>query len=112
MRNSHRQRTDWALQCAGIQVKTGRLRRDVASFMTQRVFNFSAGPAVLPEPVLAEAQRDLMALPGVGASILEISHRSSTFENIIQQAETNVRQLLSIPDDYSVLMLQGGGRLM
>jgi phosphoserine aminotransferase len=80
--------------------------------MTQRVFNFSAGPAVLPEPVLAEAQRDLMALPGVGASILEISHRSSTFENIIQQAETNIRQLLSIPDDYSILFLQGGGRLM
>jgi len=79
--------------------------------MTQRVYNFSAGPAVLPEPVLAEVQRDLMALPGVGASILEISHRSSTFENIIQQAEGNLRQLLSIPDDYAVLMLQGGGRL-
>ncbi len=79
--------------------------------MTQRVYNFSAGPAVLPEPVLAEVQRDLMALPGVGASILEISHRSSTFENIIQQAESNLRQLLSIPDDYAVLMLQGGGRL-
>ena len=79
--------------------------------MTQRVFNFSAGPAVLPEPVLAEVQRDLMALPGVGASILEISHRSSTFENIISQAETNLRQLLSIPDDYAVLMLQGGARL-
>lgn len=80
--------------------------------MSQRVFNFAPGPAVLPEPVLAEAQRDLMALPGVGASILEISHRSATFENIIQQAETNVRQLLSIPDNYAVLMLQGGGRLM
>ncbi len=80
--------------------------------MTQRVFNFSGGPAVLPEPVLAEAQRDLMALPGVGASILEISHRSPTFENIINQAETNVRQLLQIPDEYAVLMLQGGGRLM
>jgi len=79
--------------------------------MMQRVYNFSAGPAVLPEPVLAEVQRDLMALPGVGASILEISHRSSTFENIIQQAEANTRQLLSIPDDYAVLMLQGGGRL-
>ena len=77
--------------------------------MTQRVFNFSAGPAVLPEPVLAEAQRDLMALPGVGASILEISHRSSTFENIIAEAETNLRQLLAIPDDYAVLFLQGGG---
>jgi phosphoserine aminotransferase len=79
--------------------------------MTQRVFNFSSGPAVLPEPVLAEAQRDLMALPGVGASILEISHRSKTFENIIAQAETNLRQLLAIPDDYAVLMLQGGARL-
>src|SRR3990172_4068074 len=79
--------------------------------MTQRVYNFAAGPAVLPEPVLAEVQRDLMALPGVGASILEISHRSRTFENIIQQAEANLRQLLAIPDDYAVLMLQGGGRL-
>jgi phosphoserine aminotransferase len=77
----------------------------------KRVYNFSAGPAVLPEPVLAEVQRDLMALPGVGASILEISHRSSTFENIIGQAETNLRQLLSIPDEYVVLMLQGGARL-
>jgi phosphoserine aminotransferase len=79
--------------------------------MTQRVYNFSAGPAVLPEPVLAEVQRDLLALPGVGASILEISHRSKTFENIIGQAETNLRQLLAIPDDYAVLMLQGGARL-
>jgi phosphoserine aminotransferase len=79
--------------------------------MTQRVYNFSPGPAVLPEPVLAEVQRDLMALPGVGASILEISHRSKTFENIIAQAEANLRQLLEIPDDYAVLMLQGGARL-
>jgi phosphoserine aminotransferase len=79
--------------------------------MTQRVFNFSAGPAVLPEPVLAEVQRDLMALPGVGASILEISHRSRTFEEIISQAEVDLRQLLGIPDDYAVLMLQGGARL-
>ena len=79
--------------------------------MTQRVYNFSAGPAVLPEPVLAEVQRDLMALPNVGASILEISHRSKTFESIIAQAETNLRQLLGISDDYAVLMLQGGARL-
>ena len=77
----------------------------------QRVYNFSAGPAVLPEPVLAEVQRDLLALPGVGASILEISHRSRTFEDIIAQAEANLRQLLKIPDDYAVLMLQGGARL-
>ena len=79
--------------------------------MTTRIYNFSAGPAVLPEPVLAEVQRDLMALPGVGASILEISHRSKAFDDIIKQAETNLRTLLAIPDDYAVLFLQGGGRL-
>ena len=79
--------------------------------MKERVFNFSAGPAVLPEPVLLEAQRDLLALPGVGASILEISHRSRTFEKIIAQAEANLRQLLGIPEEYAVLFLQGGARL-
>src|SRR3954467_8561248 len=79
--------------------------------MNERVLNFSAGPAVLPEPVLAEAQRDLLALPGVGASILEISHRSPTFEKIIAQAESKLRQLLGIGDNYAVLFLQGGARL-
>ena len=79
--------------------------------MTQRVYNFSPGPAVLPEPVLAEVQRDFMALPGVGASIVEISHRSKAFEDILKQAEINLRQLLKIPDDYAVLFLQGGARL-
>lgn len=80
--------------------------------MSSRIFNFSAGPAVLPEPVLAEVQRDLMALPGVGASILEISHRSKAFDDIIKQAEINLRTLLAIPDDYAVLLLQGGARLV
>jgi phosphoserine aminotransferase len=80
--------------------------------MTTRIFNFSAGPAVLPEPVLAEVQRDLMALPGVGASILEISHRSNPFDDIIKQAELNLRTLLAIPDDYAVLFLQGGSRIV
>ena len=79
--------------------------------MKARVYNFSPGPAVLPEPVLAEVQRDLMCLPGVGASILEISHRSRAFEDILHQAETNLRQLLGIPADYVVLFLQGGSRL-
>ena len=80
--------------------------------MTTRIYNFAAGPAVLPEPVLAEVQRDLMALPGVGASILEISHRSKAFDDIIKQAELNLRTLLAIPDDYAVLFLQGGARLV
>ena len=76
-----------------------------------RVFNFSAGPAVLPLSVLEEAQRDLMALPGVGISILEVSHRSSRFESILAQAETDMRALAGIPDNYRVLFLQGGASL-
>ncbi|MFV2067182.1 MAG: 3-phosphoserine/phosphohydroxythreonine transaminase [Pirellulales bacterium] len=79
--------------------------------MTERIFNFSAGPAVLPEPALAEAQRDLMALPGVGASVLEISHRSATFKKILEQTLDDLRSLLAIPDGYHVLFLQGGSRL-
>jgi len=79
--------------------------------MTERAYNFSAGPAVLPEPVLAEVQRDLMALPGPRASIMEISHRSATFKEILGAADANLRKLLGISDDYEVLFLQGGSRL-
>jgi phosphoserine aminotransferase len=79
--------------------------------MTRRAHNFSAGPAVLPVPVLEEIQRDLLCLPGAGASILEISHRSKPFTQILQQAEADLRSLLSIPEDYAVLFLQGGSRL-
>ena len=75
---------------------------------TERIFNFAAGPAVLPLAALEEAQRDLLALPGVGMSVLEISHRSKTFEAIIGECEANVRKLAGIPDDYHVLFLQGG----
>ncbi len=75
---------------------------------TTRVFNFAAGPAVLPLPVLEEAQRDLVALPGVGMSVLEISHRSKAFEAIIGECEANTRKLAGIPDNYHVLFLQGG----
>jgi phosphoserine aminotransferase len=79
--------------------------------MTERVFNFSAGPAVLPEPVLKKAQEDLFALPGVGMSVLEISHRSAAFEQIIKEAEEDLRTLLGIPANYKVLFLQGGASL-
>ena len=75
--------------------------------MTQ-IFNFSAGPAVLPPSVLVEAQRDLVALPGVGMSVLEISHRSKTFEAILAKTEADVRALGSVPANYKVLFLQGG----
>jgi phosphoserine aminotransferase len=79
--------------------------------MTERIFNFSAGPAVIPVPVLEEAQRDMLSLPGVGMSVMEISHRSKTFEEIIQGAEAGLRELLDIPKDYAVLFLQGGASL-
>jgi len=76
-----------------------------------RVFNFSAGPAVLPLPVLEEIQRDLVSLPGVGMSILEISHRSAPFEKILAEAEQSIRTLAAIPSTYKVLFLQGGASL-
>jgi phosphoserine aminotransferase len=78
---------------------------------TTRIFNFAAGPAVLPVDVLEEAQRDLIALPGVGMSVLEISHRSKTFDDIIQGCEADMRALAGIPDNYHVLFLQGGASL-
>ncbi len=79
--------------------------------MTERIFNFSAGPAVLPLPVLEEVQQNLLSLPGVGMSVLEISHRSKTFDEIIQGCEADMRQLAGIPDNYRVLFLQGGATL-
>ena len=79
--------------------------------MPERIFNFSAGPAVLPLPVLEEAQRDLVTLPGVGMSILEISHRSKHFDEIYTRAESGLRELLGLPDNYHVLFLQGGASL-
>src|SRR5437763_7344183 len=76
-----------------------------------RIYNFSAGPAVMPLPVLEEIQRDLISLPGVGMSILEISHRSKTFESILERAEADIRALGAIPANYRVLFLQGGASL-
>lgn len=80
--------------------------------MTDRIYNFSAGPAVLPLPVLEQVQREMLALPGVGASILEISHRSKPFLAIFESAKANLRKLLAIGDEYEILFLQGGSRLM
>ncbi len=83
----------------------------MATMTTTRIFNFGAGPAVLPETVLEEAQRDLMALPGVGMSVMEISHRSKTFEEILSGCEADIRRLAGIPPGYRVLFLQGGATL-
>lgn len=73
-----------------------------------RVYNFSAGPAVLPEDVLKEAQADMLDYKGTGMSVMEMSHRSKAFASIIEDAEKDLRDLLSIPENYHVLFLQGG----
>lgn len=74
----------------------------------KRVYNFSAGPACLPVSVLQEVQQEMVCLPGAGASVLEISHRSKNFAEIIEGARQNIRDLLDIPENYHVLFLQGG----
>lgn len=78
---------------------------------TSRVYNFSAGPAVLPVPVLERAARELVEFPGAGMSVMEMSHRSKAFEGILAQAQENIRQLLHIPKNYHILFLQGGASL-
>jgi phosphoserine aminotransferase len=79
--------------------------------MKERIYNFSAGPAAIPEEVLKEAQENLFSLPGVGMSVLEISHRSKTFDAIHAEASQNLRALLGISADYEILYLQGGASL-
>lgn len=79
--------------------------------MQNRVYNFNPGPAVLPEDVLKEAQENLFALPNVGMSILEISHRSKQFEEMLNTAKNDIKKLLSFGDDYEILFLQGGASL-
>ena len=79
--------------------------------MTDRIINFSAGPAVLPLPVLEKAQSEMVSLPGVGMSVMEISHRSKTFDEIHMHAESGVRELMGVPENYHVLFLQGGASL-
>lgn len=74
-----------------------------------RVYNFAAGPAVLPEEVLKEAAEEMLGYKGTGMSVMEMSHRSKAFEGIIQDAEKDLRDLMNIPDNYKVLFLQGGG---
>ena len=76
-----------------------------------RVYNFSAGPAVLPEEVLREAQEEMLDYRGCGMSVMEMSHRSKVFQQIIDEAEADIRTLIGIPDDYAVLFLQGGAHL-
>ena len=73
-----------------------------------RVYNFSAGPAVLPEEVLQEAADEMLDYKGCGMSVMEMSHRSKVFDDIIKDAEKDLRDLMNIPDNYKVMFLQGG----
>lgn len=73
-----------------------------------RIYNFSAGPAVLPEEVLREAAEEMMDYKGSGMSVMEMSHRSKVYDTIIKEAEADLRELMNIPDNYRVLFLQGG----
>lgn len=73
-----------------------------------RIYNFSAGPAVLPEEVLKEAAEEMMDYRGCGMSVMEMSHRSKMYDDIIKAAEQDLRDLLNVPDNYKVLFLQGG----
>jgi phosphoserine aminotransferase len=79
--------------------------------MSDRIWNFAAGPATLPVPVLEQARDELLVLPGAGASILEISHRSKAFHEVIHETEANLRALLGVPATHHVLFLQGGASL-
>ena len=79
--------------------------------MNERIYNFSAGPAILPTKVLEKAQSELLSLDGIGMSVMEISHRSSYFERVLQSAKDNLRELLGIPNNYQILFLQGGASL-
>ena len=80
--------------------------------MTMRVFNFSAGPAALPEPVLQRAAQEMLDWHGCGMSVMEMSHRGKAFTSIIEKALADFRQLLGIPEHYQVLLLQGGALAM
>ena len=73
-----------------------------------RVFNFAAGPATLPLPVLEQASREMTDWQGSGMSVMEISHRSKAFVAVVEQAEQDLRELMRIPSNYKVLFLQGG----
>lgn len=79
--------------------------------MENKIYNFSAGPAILPQEVLEAAQRELLSFDGIGMSVMEISHRSKTFAGVLERAESGIRKLLNVPENYRVLFLQGGASL-
>ena len=101
---------NWQITAASKNEQEGNSMVSTTTTPT-RIHNFSAGPAVLPLEVLEQVQRDLLSLPGVGMSVLEISHRSAAFDEIIEGCEADLRTLGKIPENYQVLFLQGGASL-
>ena len=79
--------------------------------MTSRIYNFSAGPAVLPTEVLERAQSEMLSMGGIGMSVMEVSHRSKHFAPVLEGASNGIRELLQVPDNYKILFLQGGASL-
>jgi phosphoserine aminotransferase len=79
--------------------------------MSERIYNFSAGPAVLPVPVLEKAREEMLSLGGIGMSVMEVSHRSTYFAPVLAAAENGIRELLGVPQNYRILFLQGGASL-
>ena len=88
-----------------------RLIEIMTTSTADRVYNFSAGPAVLPESVLHQIKDEMMALPGVGSSVLEISHRSKDFDEILADAVARIKSVMSVPDTHDILFIQGGGAM-
>ena len=76
-----------------------------------RTYNFSAGPAMMPEPVLEEIRDEMMNYRGSGMCVMEMSHRSKVFQQIIDEADADLRDLMGIPDNYKVLFIQGGAKI-
>jgi len=79
--------------------------------MSERIFNFNAGPAALPTEVLADVQKDLLNYKGEGLSVMEMSHRSKTFDSIIKDAESGLKRIMNLPDNYKVIFMQGGASM-
>ena len=85
--------------------------RHLENLMTHRIYNFSAGPAVMPLPVLEKAQSEMLSVNGIGMSVMEISHRSKHFGEILASAQQGLRDLLQVPDNFKILFFQGGASL-
>jgi phosphoserine aminotransferase len=99
---------NYAGYCNRTNIKGKRQNKKAGGTKMSRVYNFSAGPAVLPEEVLKSAAEEMLDYNGTGMSVMEMSHRSKAFAEIIETAEADLRELMNIPDNYKVLFLQGG----